>query len=209
VAAVASSPIGVTVQTKASPPPQVSPETWEAMRSQEREFQRSPERWMPTQIKSTAKYVFRTDRGSVRGLKHLIPTLPYRDADPDDKKAKVYQRAWQRARRFDPPGFAELIERVVDDLGGGDQINFRPILTRTECIYETDSDNVAAYIRILMKQQLGEFAHVYEQQPRSRLVVGEGEAAMAFPYTPQGMAMAQTHMAKHGLDVVRVVKDED
>ena len=156
-----------------SAPPFVSRDTIELMRSQQRELLRHPERQAPAaDLNRGERYIFRTYPGTCPTVVHSVWVRP----DKDTKRAEFYQRRWEHyhgGEDGEPTDASKAERRRLADIAErarGATITFTGIPNHRECYYATDDAVLAAYLRNLVDIKKGEFAHVYEESGRTRLV---------------------------------------
>lgn len=192
--------------------PRITPEIREEMRQRELKAQRQPETSVaPKTLNRTEKYVFRTRVRTVRGLVHYIDVRP-EGLDEDDAAVRHRLKRWDFHHKDDAKKYGKdwpaLVQRVYDKIGGP-KLEFVPIYHAFECFYATNDDDIAAYIRHFMARGIGEFKDVYEQSPRIKWVVGDGDATKSFPSTQMGAQMAQEYAASLGVTTLELLPDQE
>lgn len=208
-----------TATTNASPMrlfPQISPETRQRLLAERMKLISDPEHAKPpADLTVEARYLFRSNPGTVRGVVHNL------DMPPIDTEAKHYKhvrRRWEdrMVRQYGKPGekreaVVARAEKFFQELTGIEHLDrtmivFSPVKRAQECYFATDDPMVAEYVRDLIARKVGEFVHVYEQNTRARVVVGDE----AFPDTDSGWRLARQHAALHGItDITVVTGDEE
>ena len=194
------------------PRPRITPETREALRQRELQAVRTPElETPPAPLRRTEKYVFRTWPRTCRVLVHWINTRP-EGLDETDPKERAKLRRWDFWQKKDITLYGEewprLVQRVYEEIGGN-TLAFHPIGRKYECFYATNNEDVANYIRHFMKHGIGEFKWVYEQNPRAKWVVGQGDQAKAFPNNEMGARMAQEYALSLGATTLELLPDDE
>lgn len=203
--------------------PHVSAATIEAIRQQRFQMERDPEGSRPpAELHRAERFIFRTHPGTVRALTHNLDVPPEGGEGGTDKELarfKFATRRWEQrmAKRFPKAKPDEKPEQTVararrfyeqitslEHLDGA-IVSFQRVPKRQECFYATDDPMVADYLRGLVKAKIGEFAHVYEQNGRARIVVGD----TAFPDTPGGRQMAFAYAAEQNIAELRMVDGDD
>lgn len=158
---------------------------------------------------SGKKYLFRSKRGVLRGLRFKMDVKEDWWEDPQDdpasymgkSNARVFLQSWKRRNT----GREELLEKAYLD-NGGPNISFikmPPVYgpdgtednRQIEVYYTTDSDAIAEVIRAEIAAGRGDFQFVYEVDQSSHLKVGE----MRFANTDVGLKLAHDHMTRSGV----------
>lgn len=198
--------------------PLISKETRAALEIERRRLMADPAlRHIPAEITFNAKHVYRARPGTYRRIVHFLPMPPEEAAAGDEKKyqfalrrwkATVAQKAYPDLPREDAAKkLTALLEKVRDALGDT-QIKFTSIPRHQECFFGTNDDVIAAYIDGLIAKRTGEFAQVYKESGRVRIVVGMGtDKAEAFPNTETGRRMAHAYAAEHGIKTIEIVEE--
>lgn len=163
----------------------------------------------PVELGLTNKYIFRTKPGMFRGgIVHTLDVPPdeFQLNSTDEKKIAFYIKRWEK--RHPGKEEREKYTRLADKLGGKN-IHFKKAAGNSkECYFATDDPEIAEYIRGLIREQRGEFAHVYEQNGKARWVVGDGtEFAKAFPDTSLGIQAAQRYATEHNLNDLKRITE--
>ena len=158
---------------------------------------------------SGKKYLFRSKRGVLRGLRLKMDVKEDWWEDPQDDpasymgkaNARVFLQSWKRRNK----GREELLESAYLD-NGGPNISFikaPPVYgadgtednRQIEVYYTTDSDAIAEVIRQEIAAKRGDFQFVYEVDQSTHLKVGDKR----FANTEVGLKLAHDHMTKSGV----------
>lgn len=120
-----------------------------------------PARWV-----RTARHFFRTDPGNrSRSIRIPRPVMNHPN-DPEGKKGGFYLRQFEKkytqAQR-------DRFEQVIAENNGSDYIVFKPIPTKFEGFFETESDVVAAYVDELIAT--GQLPFAYRDTGRPHEIV--------------------------------------
>lgn len=173
----------------------------------------------PADITRAEKFVFRTTPGRYRQVIHSIPIAPdMASFNDNENKFKFHEREWKRnvadKARTSKETREEAAVRLRDELAmlvelvGDNKIVFTRIPKHLECVYSTDDETIAAYLRGLMKARVGEFAYVYEVSGHSRVIVGLGtDNEMVFPDSELGWSKARSYASEHNIEDIKVVKE--
>lgn len=162
----------------------------------------------PVDLGLPHKYIFRTKPGMFRGaIVHTLDVPPdeFQLNTTDEKKIAFYLKRWEKKHsgKGEKERYASLVEKL-----GGKNIRFTRVPGAKECFFATDDQEVADYIRDLIRDQRGEFAYVYEQNGKARWIVGDGtEFAKAFPDTSLGIQAAQRYATEHNLNDIKRVTE--
>lgn len=166
----------------------------------------------PADLTSSSKYLFRSKPGTHKLIIHTLPMPPEEANYGDEKRYHFYARRWAVlvAQQYYPDLTRdEAVKRLSAELEelrneiGDTQFKFSQITRRQECFLGTDSDRLATYIRKLIAMRKGEFAQVYEANPRARIVVGDE----TFPDTETGRRLAHAYAAEKGISEIKVLKE--
>jgi hypothetical protein len=214
MAAVSSSHIA----NPASTAPLISPAVRQQLAQERKRLAADPDRGhIPAELNLTATYVFRAKAGTYRRILHRLPMPPEEASYGDEKRYKFNKRRWDAivahkrypdlTREKASEKLAAELDAVRDALGDA-KLKFTQIPHHIECFYATSSDVVGDYILGLMERKVGEFANVYREANRSRVVVGFGtELAQAFPNTEGGWRLARQYANEHELTDIKLVED--
>lgn len=196
--------------------PQISPEVRQRLLTERMRLISDPEGSKPpAELTVEARFLFRSYPGTVRGVSHNLDLPP---VDTEAKHYKHVRRRWEdrMAKQHAEKGetreqTVKRMEQYYQDLTSVNHLDrtmivFTPVKRAQECFFATDDPMVAAYIRDLIARKVGEFAQVYEQNTRARVVVGNE----AFPDTDAGWRLARQHAALTGqTDIKLVTGDEE
>lgn len=196
MAAIATQSLGQTANY-----PAISDRIWADLRQQQRQLLESPERAKPAaELFRTERFIFRTKpEAGIKRLVHTLDAKPEVDG-PEDRRGAFNLARWEK-RHKDEPGYAERMERFADVLGGRSVV-FQAIPRHSECWFATDDPELAAYLRGLIKDGRGDFAHVYETNGQARLIVGNE----AFPNSALGWEMARRAAQAAGIADIKIVE---
>jgi hypothetical protein len=199
--------------------PLISPEVRAQLQQERRRIASDPSReTIPAELHLTAKYVFRSQAGTYRRIIHRVPMPPEEATYGDEKRYKFTKRRWdavvahkrypELTREQAAEKLTAELDAVRDELGDA-KFKFTNIPHHIECFYTTNSDVVGEYILGLMDRKVGEFAKVYREANRSRVVVGMGtEQAQAFPNTEGGWRLARQYANQHDIKQIELVGEE-
>jgi hypothetical protein len=210
MATVASSHI----TNPASTAPLISPAVRQQLAQERKRLAADPDRGhIPAELNLTATYVFRAKAGTYRRILHRLPMPPEEASYGDEKRYKFNKRRWdaivahKRYPDLTREKAADKLAAVRDALGDA-KLKFTQIPHHIECFYATNSDVVGEYLLGLITRKVGEFANVYREANRSRVVVGFGtDLAQAFPNTEGGWRLARQYAADHGLIDIKLVEE--
>lgn len=213
MAATATRPL-----TENRPPlPGITKETWAELAQERKRLAADPsQNPVAADLTVDTKYLFRTQPNTHRRLTHTLPMRPEESTFGDEKKFHFQDRRWQALVaepwfRDEFPNLkrdeyaakmSEMLEALRDELGGI-RLTFHRVTGRNECFLATNSDLLAAYIRRLVKDGKGEFAQVYEVNPRVRWLVGD----KAFPNTETGKRLAFQYAESNNIEDIKLVKE--
>lgn len=151
----------------------------------------------PAEIERISRFVFRTKPGTVRSQRLRIPGVPqvpvgrYLDKpEYRDHLVARYEKKYTAEQRA-------THERVREKVGGY-FIEFTHLPRKQECVFQTDDDEVAQFIRDAVKESGNPF--VYESVEAMKLRSMYTDAT--FPNTPEGQAA----LYAHDLDYQRKLK---
>jgi hypothetical protein len=199
--------------------PLISPEVRAQLAQERKRLAADPDRsTIPAELHLTAKYVFRAKAGTHRRITHRLPMPPEEAAYGDEKRYKFNKRRWDAivahkrypdlTRDKAAEKLTAELDAVRDELADA-KFKFTQIPRHVECFYATNSDVVGSYIMDLMDRKVGEFARVYREANRSRVVVGLGtDLAEAFPNTEGGWRLARQYANTHGITNIELVGEE-
>lgn len=198
--------------------PQVTPELRDQLAHERRRLVAMPELAMPpADLSRDERYLFRTRPGTHRGLLFALPLPPEEAAFNDNTvKYQFEKRRWTRlvARPMFPDldrdaafeKASELLEDIRDRLGDA-VIRFTQVGRAQECVFGTDDEVVAAYVRGLITSGKPPFDRVYEESGKARVVVGSGKDAKAFPNTNAGWNAARNYASTNNIEDIKLVKE--
>jgi hypothetical protein len=198
--------------------PLISPEVRAQLAQERKRIASDPSReTIPAELNLTATYVFRAKAGTYRRILHRLPMPPEEASYGDEKRYKFNKRRWDAivahkrypdlTREKAADKLAAELDAVRDALGDA-KLKFTQIPHHIECFYATNSDVVGEYLLGLITRKVGEFANVYREANRSRVVVGFGtDLAQAFPNTEGGWRLARQYAADHGLIDIKLVEE--
>ena len=153
----------------------------------------------PGMVMRTSKFVFRTKPGTVRSQRMRIPGIPavpvgrYMDK-PEYRQHLVeqYEKKYTVAER-------ELHKRIQDKVGGF-FIEFTHLPRKQECVFQTNDDEVAQFIREHVKANGNPYVYEsVEAMPLRSLYTDK-----TFANTPEGQAA----LYAHDLEYQRKLKDQ-
>lgn len=191
----------------ARPYPTVNNETLELLRQQQQELLRNGGERVepPAELNRPERFIFRSQPRTFRRIVHQLDLPPEVEENDDTvvgRQKRFLLRTWQRRHKADPTGDAERLGYVAEQVGGS-VIAFREVARKWECWFATDDEQVAGYLRGLVTNKVGEFAHVYEQNGTARVVVGD----TAFPNTEMGWRAAREHAQLIGVTDIKIVAE--
>jgi hypothetical protein len=142
----------------------------------------------PGMVDRKAKYVFRTKPGTVRSQRIRIPGVP---AVPvgrylDKPEYRDHLRARYEGRY--PASERELHDRVREKVGGF-FIEFTHLPRKQECVFQTDDDEVAQFVRDTVKASGNPYVYESVEAMPLRSLYTE----KTFPNTPDGQAALYAH----------------
>ncbi len=173
---------------------------------------------IPAELNLKGKYVFRSQAGTYRRIQHDLPMPPEEATYGDEKRYAFTKRRWDAGvagKRYPEMERAKAAERLTDELWavrdalGDAKFKFTQVPRHCECFYVTNNDVIGAYIMDLIDRRVGEFAKVYREANRSRVVVGFGtDKAQAFPNTDGGWRLARQYAAANEITSIELVEEE-
>jgi hypothetical protein len=215
MSAVAAS--SMIAEDRPSAPP-ITPETRAQLAKERLRLLADPARpSLPAEMNLSAKHVYRAKPGTYRRIKHNLPMPPEEKQAGDEKRFNYDLRIWKAKvaaawypdleREAAAKKLTAYLNKVRDALGDT-RFKFTQVPRHQECFYATNDEVIAGYIDDLIARGVGEFAQVYREGGRTRVVAGLGtEQAKAFPNTASGRALAFEYANEHGITAIEIVEE--
>lgn len=197
--------------------PAISQEVRDQISADRRRLLSTPEvATPPADLGFGGKYRFRSKPGTRKTILHTIPLKPEAATFKSDEHHAFALRTWGRIvaqsafpdmeRHAAIEAFAQKMYDLQDRLGDN-MIRFARVPRHIECVFSTDDEKVAEYLRGLIASGQEPWDDVYEESGTSRVVVGAGDKAKAYPNTTAGWNAARAYAASSKQEDIKIVNE--
>lgn len=142
----------------------------------------------PGTINRTAQYVFRTKPGTVRSQRIRIPGVPANPVGRFIDKPEYRQHLQDRYEKKYSQSDREMHRRIQEKVGGF-FIEFTHLPRKQECVFQTDDDEVANFIRNHVRDNGNPYVYESVESMRLRSLYTD----KTFPNTPDGQKELYEH----------------